>query len=128
MKLSKNQRAELREIFGGKCAYCGDYLTEKWHADHLQPVIRTGGVMIYQDRDNIENLVPSCHPCNLHKHCNNLEDYRRIIDDGRREFLRSGKGKALVRMKLVNMKPDPVIFWFEKWREENLCLNEAVPR
>ncbi|EKN5964977.1 HNH endonuclease [Yersinia enterocolitica] len=121
MKLSKKQRAELREMFGGKCAYCGCELTDKFHADHIQPVIRTGGVMIYQDRDNIENLVPSCHPCNLHKHCNSLEDYRRIIDDGRREFLRSGKGKALVRMGLVDMKPDPVIFWFEKWREESPC-------
>ncbi|WP_145532123.1 HNH endonuclease [Yersinia kristensenii] len=121
MKLSKKQRAELREIFGGKCAYCGCELTDKFHADHIQPVIRTGGVMIYQDRDNIENLVPSCHSCNLHKHCNSLEDYRRIIDDGRREFLRSGKGKALVRMGLVDMKPGPVIFWFEKWREESSC-------
>ncbi|EPB0881206.1 HNH endonuclease [Yersinia enterocolitica] len=121
MKLSKKQRAELREMFGGRCAYCGCELTDKWHADHAQPVIRTGGVMIYQDRDNIENLVPSCHPCNLHKHCNGLEDYRRIIDDGRMEFLRSGKGKALVRMGLVDMKPDPVIFWFEKWREERPC-------
>ncbi|EPC7977885.1 HNH endonuclease [Yersinia enterocolitica] len=121
MKLSKKQRAELREMFGGKCAYCGCELTDKFHADHIQPVIRTGGVMIYQDRDNIENMVPSCHPCNLHKHCNSLEDYRRIIDDGRREFLRSGKGKALVRMGLVDMKPDSVIFWFEKWREESLC-------
>ncbi|CQJ12467.1 HNH endonuclease [Yersinia mollaretii] len=121
MKLSKKQRAELREMFGGKCAYCGCELTDKFHADHIQPVIRTGGVMIYQDRDNIENMVPSCHPCNLHKHCNSLEDYRRIIDDGRREFLRSGKGKALVRMGLVDMKPDSVIFWFEKWREESSC-------
>ncbi|AOF14225.1 TPA: HNH endonuclease [Yersinia enterocolitica] len=121
MKLSKKQRAELREMFGGKCAYCGCELTDKFHADHIQPVMRAGGVMIYQDRDNIENMVPSCHPCNLHKHCNSLEDYRRIIDDGRREFLRSGKGKALVRMGLVDMKPDSVIFWFEKWREESSC-------
>jgi len=46
-----------------------------------------------------------------------LEDYRRIIDDGRREFLRSGKGKALVRMGLVAMKDDPIIFWFERYLE-----------
>lgn len=29
------------------------------------------------------------------------------------EFLASGKGKALVRMGLVEMKSDPVVFWFE---------------
>lgn len=45
------------------------------------------------------------------------EDYRRIIGDGRREFLVSGKGKALVRMGLVEMKSDPVVFWFEKYQE-----------
>ena len=43
--------------------------------------------------------------------------YRRIISDGRREFLASGKGKALVRMGLVEMKSDPVVFWFEKYQE-----------
>ncbi|EPF5526057.1 HNH endonuclease, partial [Shigella flexneri] len=39
------------------------------------------------------------------------------ISDGRREFLASGKGKALVRMGLVEMKSDPVVFWFEKYQE-----------
>lgn len=69
--------------------------------------------MVKPDMDVLENLVPACHACNLHKHCSSLEDYRRIIDDGRREFLRSGKGKALVRMGLVEMKDDPIVFWFE---------------
>ncbi|ENO9996438.1 HNH endonuclease, partial [Shigella flexneri] len=41
----------------------------------------------------------------------------RIISDGRREFLASGKGKALVRMGLVEMKSDPVVFWFEIYQE-----------
>lgn len=117
MALTKKQRAELRQKFGGRCAYCGCDLGEKWHADHVEPVIRFGGKMVYQERDNIANLVPACHPCNLHKHCNSVEDYRRIIDDGRREFLVSGKGKALVRMGLVDMKADPVVFWFEQYAE-----------
>jgi len=41
MALTKNQRAELREMFGGRCAYCGCELPEKgWHADHIEPVRR----------------------------------------------------------------------------------------
>lgn len=118
MKLTKLQRADLRLKFGGRCAYCGCELGDKWHADHQEPVIRFGGNMVHSNRDNLENLVPSCHACNLHKHCSSLEDYRRIIDDGRREFLRSGKGKALVRMGLVEMKSDPIVFWFEKYHQE----------
>jgi len=40
-KLTKAQRAVLREKFGGRCAYCGCELPEKgWHADHLEPVMR----------------------------------------------------------------------------------------
>ncbi|WP_447868674.1 HNH endonuclease [Rahnella aceris] len=119
MALTKKQRAVLREKFGGKCAYCGCELGDKWHADHVEPVLRHmyGGGMVHPERDNMENLVPACHPCNLHKFSQSLDDYRRVIDDGRREFLRSGKGKALVRMGLVEMKDDPIVFWFEKCAE-----------
>ena len=121
-KLTKAQRAELREKFGGRCAYCGCELGDKWHADHVKPVIRFDGKMLHQEHDEIGNLVPACHPCNLHKHCNSLEDYRRIIGDGRREFLVSGKGKALVRMGLVKMKSDPVVFWFERAEAQEKAL------
>jgi 5-methylcytosine-specific restriction endonuclease McrA len=119
MKLTQPQRAALRMKFGGRCAYCGCELTDKWHADHQKPVIRFGNKMVNPDMDVLENLFTACHACNLHKHCSSLEDYRRIIDDGRREFLRSGKGKALVRMGLVAMKDEPVVFWFEKYLEAN---------
>lgn len=117
MKLTPKQRTVLRMKFGGRCAYCGCELADKWHADHQKPVIRFDGKMLNPAMDVLGNLVPACHACNLHKHCSSLEDYRRIIDDGRREFLRSGKGKALVRMGLAAMKDDPVVFWFERYQE-----------
>jgi len=119
MKLTQSQRTALRMKFGGRCTYCGCELADKWHADHQNPVIRFGNKMVKPDMDVLENLVPACHACNLHKHCSSLEDYRRIIDDGRREFLRSGKGKALVRMGLVEMKDEAIVFWFEKYQEAN---------
>jgi 5-methylcytosine-specific restriction endonuclease McrA len=41
MKLTPKQREELRQKFGGRCAYCGDPLPDKgWHADHVEPVER----------------------------------------------------------------------------------------
>ena len=40
MKLSKKQREELKQKFGGHCAYCGIELGERWQADHLEPVER----------------------------------------------------------------------------------------
>lgn len=35
MKLTKQQRAELRNKYDGRCAYCGDLLSDRWHADHF---------------------------------------------------------------------------------------------
>ncbi|HCS2340565.1 TPA: HNH endonuclease, partial [Shigella sonnei] len=55
MALTKKQRAELRMKFGGRCAYCGCELGEKWHADHVKPVIRFDGNMLHQERDDISN-------------------------------------------------------------------------
>lgn len=117
MRITKSQREALKTKFGGRCAYCGCELRDKWHADHVEPVFRFfNGGMDKPENDNIGNLVPACHPCNLHKHANSVENYRRIISDGRREFLSSGKGKALVRMGLVSVSDNPVLFWFEQYR------------
>ena len=119
LKLNKHEREVLKNKFCGRCAYCGCVLNDKWHADHIEPVIRiSANEMLYPENDSLRNLVPACHPCNLHKHSNDLENYRRIINDGRREFLKSGKGKALVRMSLVQVSEEPVVFWFEKFNSE----------
>ncbi len=40
MALTKKQRTELRMKFGGRCAYCGCELSDKWHADHVEAVRR----------------------------------------------------------------------------------------
>lgn len=40
MKLNKQQREQLKQKFGGLCAYCGDLLPDRWHADHIEPIVR----------------------------------------------------------------------------------------
>jgi hypothetical protein len=70
-------------MFGGKCAYCGCELGEKWHADHVQPVYREywkkNGGMIAPENDCLSNIFPSCPPCNIDKHASSLEDWRRRL-------------------------------------------------
>lgn len=57
MKLTKKQRAELRDKFGGRCAYCGVDLPERWHADHYEAVKR--GVSSYvTGRDALHSREP----------------------------------------------------------------------
>ena len=108
MKLSKEQRAQLREKFGGKCAYCGIDLPEKgWHADHVEPILRewwkeSHGTRyevnpktnklekhkillepagaVYPEKDVLDNLFPSCRACNIDKHASSLESWRKQME------------------------------------------------
>lgn len=81
MQLTKAQREAVRAKYDGKCAYCGDELPARWHADHIEPVERNWwgpnkGEMRKPANDNIENLMPACPPCNIDKHCMSLEGWR----------------------------------------------------
>lgn len=87
MRLTKTQREEVKNKLGGRCAYCGVPLGDKWHADHLEPVIRESkyvrgegfkltGALEKPANDTLENLMPACAPCNLDKHSMKLEDWR----------------------------------------------------
>lgn len=89
MRLNKKQRAELKMKFGGHCAYCGDQLGDKWHADHIEAVkldiIHVGGGKLISGEitkphlDTIENMNPACIPCNSNKSSMPLESWRRSI-------------------------------------------------
>lgn len=87
MSLSKAERARVYAIFDGRCAYCGCELPARWHADHVEPVIRypeggfTGGKMLslHPERDTPENYWPSCAPCNIDKHRMSIEQWRRWL-------------------------------------------------
>ena len=38
--MTKKQRQEVFDKFGGRCAYCGCELGKGWHLDHIEPVCR----------------------------------------------------------------------------------------
>ena len=127
MKLSKAQREQLKNKFGGHCAYCGDELNDKWHADHIEAVKRDiihvgGGKLISGEMtrphlDTIENMNPACVPCNSNKSSMSLEHWRNSIAHYRDvQLLRdSTHARHLHRFGLIEIKPDPVVFFFEKW-------------
>ena len=77
INFGKNKAAEIKdEITNGTCYYCGCQLPEdtirtdergtvvsvvrNWHLDHYVPLSRGG-------EDSVNNLVPACKECNLHK-------------------------------------------------------------
>ncbi|HEN5333187.1 HNH endonuclease [Klebsiella quasipneumoniae] len=122
MALTKKQRTELRMKFGGRCAYCGCELGDKWHADHVEAVrrnISNGYAMDRPENDTVSNMVPACIPCNLFKMCSTVEDFRNRIAtqvDVTRRASRSYR--TAESFGLVQPTNAPVVFWFEKYQGE----------
>jgi 5-methylcytosine-specific restriction endonuclease McrA len=57
---SKKARALLWYHADGKCPACGSDLPEQWHADHIDPFVRT-------QRTNVHEMQAMCPRCNLKK-------------------------------------------------------------
>lgn len=77
MRLTKKEREKIRAMFGGRCAYCGKELGDKFHIDHIKSIFR--GWDEKPDRageDVKDNLVPVCARCNLRKGSSSLEHFR----------------------------------------------------
>lgn len=89
-RLTKAQREIVRQMFGGRCAYCGELLPDRWHVDHVEAVNRKvkyvhgkgfvqTGELWRPENDCIENMMPSCPPCNIDKHASPLEVWRQKL-------------------------------------------------
>jgi len=133
MKLSKKQREELRMKFGGKCAYCGCELVDKWHADHITPVRRTIVEKIENGRarlttsmdgidpalDVVENLFPACVQCNLLKGSSSVDGFRKNLSrQVGRAIEYSNHFRTALRFEQVQITQSPIIFWFERYQQE----------
>ena len=119
MALSKKQRAVLREKWGGKCAYCGCDLGDKWHADHIEAVDRKwwlpGSPHSRPENDTLANMNPACPPCNIDKHSMKLEDWRKTMQRSNEVLMRDvSTFRRAVRYGLVKLSAEPIVFYFER--------------
>jgi len=137
VRISPTERESIRLMFGGKCAYCGDELSGKWHLDHVEPVrresvyvpgevsrsnypnMRSTGKLFAPQNDRRENLYPSCVACNILKGASDVEGFRQVLA----YFARSvpkiktySHVRHLMRFGKLIIDPTPVEFWFEKYR------------
>ena len=125
MKLTKAQREQVRMKFGGRCAYCGEPLGERWHVDHLLPVERelkwipgkgpvATGKLWRTENDTLDNMMPSCPPCNIDKHSMSLEGWRRKLQDAANVLTRNNPTyRNAKRFGLVKETGAVVTFHFE---------------
>ena len=130
MKLTKQQRAELKMKFGGHCAYCGELLGDKWHADHLAPIYRGyefDHQIPHRGEDKFENLMPACVSCNLSKSVFSLDVWRKELTEKVTRLIKYEKNfRLVVAFGQVEIKPDPVVFFFEKWGGNKAQHNEVT--
>lgn len=111
------KRKSIWDKSGGKCWYCGCELPERWDADHFHPVIRNPSTneMLLPELNVVENLVPSCKPCNNFKHSYEIEGFRWAINEQFENVPKNSTGmRQLIRLGLVDIERKPVEFWFEK--------------
>ncbi|WNH54812.1 HNH endonuclease [Stenotrophomonas oahuensis] len=125
MRLNKHQRELVRMRYDGRCAYCGEMLGARWHADHLVSVgrefvfvaggTRATGKLSRPENDQIDNLMPACVPCNIDKHSMSLEAWRAKLARAC-DVLASNipTYRHAVRFGLVRETKSPVIFYFER--------------
>jgi hypothetical protein len=127
MKLTKAQRATLRAMFGGRCAYCGCELGDKWHADHFEACERKlkydrvskrlvpTGEFHKPENNRLDNFRPACAPCNIDKHAMKLEDWReklaRTLEVLKRNY---PTYRHALRFGMLEEKPAPIVFYFER--------------
>lgn len=138
MTLSKSQRVAVRGMFGGNCAYCGHPLGEKWHADHVEPVMRATkyvpgdavngvyregrfvqtGKLYKPENERDDNYYPACVPCNIDKSCSDVESWRRLLQNKISVALRASTPlRHAQRFGLVQFSEAPIVFYFEKFAE-----------
>lgn len=113
-------RKRVHAKYGGRCAYCGDKITLKqMHVDHKKPIFRNWGtnhsVPAHAGTDTIDNMMPSCAPCNLWKKTFTVEQFRdEIAKQLERVRVKSGGFRLAERFNQVEATGKPVLFWFER--------------
>lgn len=136
LKLKKAEREQLKQKYDGRCAYCGEPLADRWHVDHLEAVERefvykrgkgfvATGKLYRPQNDTLENMMPSCPPCNIDKHSMPLEAWRGKLQRAVDVLTRNNPTyRHAKRFGLVAETGAKVVFYFETVEAE--LPNQAI--
>lgn len=106
--LSKEMRAQVYAMYGGRCAYCGREIDiTEMQVDHVQAVYLGG-------EDEMANYRPACGQCNFYKSTMSVEGLREQLSliPGRMEKLLTFR--LALAHGLVRITGKPVKFYFEE--------------
>lgn len=132
----KGNRQKIFDKYGGRCAYCGCELQKGWHVDEIEPVRRSwkykrkenGSIihgenfepikerfMLHPERLHLDNQNPACASCNINKHSDGLEEFRKMIAHFITTLNRDNtQYKIAKRYGLITETGIDVKFYFEK--------------
>lgn len=107
-KITKAERQQVYEKYGGHCAYCGKEIDIKdMQVDHMIP-LRLGGA------DEMSNYMPACRRCNHYKRGNSLEGFRKMIETIPEKLERDSYiYRVGVAYENVIPKKRQIVFYFE---------------
>lgn len=78
--MTKTERLQIYNKYGGRCAYCGREIEYKdMQVDHIVPKRIDRYNVLDIGIDDIKNKNPSCRRCNHYKRAHTLERYRELI-------------------------------------------------
>lgn len=133
IKLTQNQRMQIWQKYGGRCAYCGEPIEYKdMQVDHIKPIFRGWSDSRKQDLpegvcgdDSMENLNPSCRMCNFRKGTDTIELFRNAIKHSLVCLERSFTYRLAKRYGLVKERSQNVEFYFEVYNREQQKLKSV---
>lgn len=124
-KNSKKQRETLRQMFGGRCGYCGERMV-KMQADHIKPVVRittdpwgkrlpaSECRFVNPDQNVVANMMPACAQCNNSKGGYSLDEWRSLIERAHEIVAREKPiFRAAIRLGTIMVTGKPIVFYFE---------------
>jgi hypothetical protein len=130
--MKKADRQLIFDKYGGRCAYCGCELQKGWHVDEVEPVRRNHIwnkdksrwelnkeiPFCHPERMCIENQNPACASCNINKHSESLEQFRKNIAAYMKHLNEiSTQYKIAKRYGLIQETGIEVKFYFETYNQ-----------
>lgn len=116
--VSAKKRQLTYEKYGGRCAYCGKEITDRWfQVDHIVPVHRGG-------TNDLANLNPACERCNHWKSGFLVDEFRCVVGFSNHDApIFSGPQRQWIRDQFapLGMLIDQITdhtFPFEEWEKE----------
>jgi 5-methylcytosine-specific restriction endonuclease McrA len=118
--MGKIDRQIVYNKCGGKCGYCGcDITFKEMQVDHIISQFHYKFKIHKkytdnEDKNHIDNLLPTCRVCNNWKSSHSLEQFRKEIEEQiRRLNDYSSNYRFCKKYNLVIENPHPIVFHFE---------------